>query len=240
MALNLNKPDTGDVGWGADVNQNFTDIETELGTTATPTFEGLILDDGTGVSLRDSSGVLAVRNSGDTADADVKANTVEFGSTKHWGAKTTANEPTGANAGDTYFNTTIGELMYYDSTRSKWLSVATFFAGGGRSGTTSATTYYRRFNGMTMAGNYGDLCLKGTIVAMLASQSSSTASSTLELINNGSACGAELTIASTGTTYGIDQTKNVNIDAGVLSGRNKSGSGTTTNYQYTVIYRRRG
>lgn len=30
MTVSLNKPNTGDVGWGSDVNQNFTNIEAEL------------------------------------------------------------------------------------------------------------------------------------------------------------------------------------------------------------------
>ena len=37
MPLNLNKPDEGDVDWADEVNQNFTDIETQvndLGTMA--------------------------------------------------------------------------------------------------------------------------------------------------------------------------------------------------------------
>jgi len=141
--------------------------------------------------------------------------------------------------GDLYFNKQLLEYMYYDGTRSKWLSINTISIQAGRKGDTLPGSYYRGVDGMTLDGADRVFSVpKGTITAVSWSQTSSS-SATLEILNNGATLGvpAEVVLSSSGTVR-VD-TKNVNIQAGTLSFRNKLGGNTTTNVQIIIEIKKR-
>lgn len=54
---------------------------------------------------------------------------------------------------DTYYNTSINQLMYYDSSRSRFLSIATITLNCGRTSTTSAGAFFRTAGNVTFILN---------------------------------------------------------------------------------------
>lgn len=148
-----------------------------------------------------------------------------------------ATDPTGSfSGGEMYFNTAIGQMMFYDSTRSKWLSVTLCFEGGGLNGTTGPGTFYRRFNGMSMDLTTGPYVPKGTIVAM-GYGTDNAAQHDAEVYINGVMVAS---LNSGGATTAYDDTINVDINGGKYSLRNSpSSASSTSNFQGTVWYRLR-
>ena len=136
--------------------------------------------------------------------------------------------------GDRYYNSAIQHEMCYDATRSKWLSVAVLTDGGGRNGTTTAGTYYRRFNGMGMNALQGPHHPKGTIIR-IGYATSVGVSHVYEVCLDGTPI-AELASGGAAVVY---SDFDADFDAGVLTSRNKSGSATTTNFQSTIHYKLR-
>lgn len=144
--------------------------------------------------------------------------------------------PAGAtpSAGDKYYDTGINHEMRYDGVRGKWLSVATFFEGAGRNGTTSAGGFYRRFNGMIETTILGGPVQQGTIV-YIGQTRSDTDVATLGILVNGSL------VATQASTAVIVQNSNVNVDfaSGIMSLRNEAGSNTTSSLQASIQYKLR-
>lgn len=139
------------------------------------------------------------------------------------------------SAGDKYFNTILNEEMFYDASRSKWLSIAVRSEGSGINGTANSGSFYRRFNGMTLSANLGPYVQKGTIT-YIGFSNANAGNHTYEIMINGNPV-AEL--FSNGNSAASDSTLNADFDGGVLSSRNKAGSSTTSNLQGRIEYRLR-
>lgn len=154
---------------------------------------------------------------------------------KHYPSQATDPVSPAPSDGDRYYNTVLGEEMRYDGTRSKWLSVATLWDGGGRNGTTGGGVYYRRYNGMPFAVGAGSLVRKGTITG-ISFNCSNAVSHVLQVMVGGSVVA---TLASNGAFSASNYTVNADFDEGVFSLLNASGSSTTTNLQATVYYKLR-
>lgn len=90
--------------------------------------------------------------------------------------------PTG---GDRYYNTTLNLWMFYDSSRSKWLSEETFEISVGRNGATNAGTYYRGPDSRVLSATSGWLApFNGTVIG-LAYTRSDTDAATFEVTADG-------------------------------------------------------
>lgn len=138
--------------------------------------------------------------------------------------------------GDIYYNTAINEWMFYDGTRTKWLSIASAHMQAGRNANTNAGLYYRSIDGMVLdAGNRGVAIPKGTLVSIAWSRTDSDAA-TLDVLANGAVIA---TLASSSSGAVRDDTVNADFAAGLMSFRNNGGGNQTSNVQIVAIYRRR-
>mgnify|MGYP000504184901 CR=1 FL=1 len=169
------------------------------------------------------------QNGVDSTQADIS-----FGF-RHYGASAVDPVSPSPSAGDKYFNTTINHEMFYDASRSKWLSVALMMDGCGKNGTNTANSFYRRFNGMTLAANTGPVVPRGTIVA-IGFGTASPVSHVFEVLVSGVSVAS---LSSGGLDNAYDDTFNVDFNQGKFSGRSAAGSGTTNNFQATIFYRLR-
>ena len=134
-------------------------------------------------------------------------------------------------AGDFYFNTALNMQMYYDSVRSKWLSVETFEIFFGRNGDTNAGTFYRGADSAVMSSTVGLRAEhNGTIVSLSYMRSDSDLA-TFGVTADGTT-GA--TLASSAVSGG-STTLNSNINAGqIIAVRNQAGGNITSNVQGRV------
>jgi hypothetical protein len=160
---------------------------------------------------------------------------IEGAGVRHYDNSATNPTVPAPNDGDLYYNTAINHYMYYDGSRGKWLSIATLTDGFGRNGSTAVNVFYRRFNGMQTSLTLGPFVQKGTIVGM-GFTTSSTVNHTFELLVNGAVVSS---LASVGTASASNFSLNDDFNAGTMSGRNGSGSGTTTFFQVVVYYKLR-
>lgn len=144
--------------------------------------------------------------------------------------------PTPAN-GDRYFNTVLNMEMYFDSARSKWLSVETVELFFGRNGNTAAGGFYRGMDSAVMSSTNGMRAEHNGTVVSLSYMRSDSDSATFVVAANGVA-GA--TLASTATSGG-STTLNTNFAAGdVMAVLNQLAAGnTTSNVQGRVRMRYR-
>jgi len=138
--------------------------------------------------------------------------------------------PSPAN-GDMYFNTALGMEMFYDGSRSKWLSIETFEIFFGRSGNTAAGSYYRGVDSAVMSSTSGMRAeYNGTIVGLSYMRSDSDAA-TFVVAADGVA-GA--TLASSAVSGG-STTLNTNFNAGqIMAVLNQAGGNTTSDVQGRV------
>ena len=137
--------------------------------------------------------------------------------------------------GDLYFNTVLDELMQYDGTLTKWLSVAQLTLNGGRNTDTAAGSFYRGTGNITFGTNIGYTVPKGTLVGVSWSRTDADAA-TLEVLVGGSVIA---TLASSAAGMVSDWTKNADFNAGLLQFRNASPGNTTSNVLITAILKRR-
>jgi hypothetical protein len=153
---------------------------------------------------------------------------------RHYGAL--AADPVATpSAGEKYFNTTINHEMFYDASRSKWLSVALMFEGNGINGTTNPGNYYKRFNGMQLTATRGPRVGKGTVVS-IGFGGDTVGTFTYEVVVDGVAVA---TLSSGGASTAYDNTINGDFASGIMVGRNQSGGVSTANLQTTIGYRYR-
>jgi len=161
--------------------------------------------------------------------------TVLMGNIRHYGALATNPSSPTPSDGDRYYNTTIHHEMIYDNSRSKWLSGTVLNEGVGRNGTNTASTYYRRFNGMVESPSEGAYCQKGTII-FISMTTGRADNHTLEILRNGVVIGS---LASGGAAIAVNNSANIDFDEGVISFRNSAGSDTTRNLQAVIYYKLR-
>jgi len=135
-----------------------------------------------------------------------------------------------------WYNTTTSLMMFYDISRSKWLSTESHSLAGGRNGATAVSGFYRGQDGMVLdATTRGLPCRTGTLTSISWSKTSA-GSSTLEVLANGAVI-AELN--SNGVGVVRDDTVNADFSSGLMSFRNKAGLVATSNVQIVVHYRLR-
>ena len=144
---------------------------------------------------------------------------------RDYGASATdPTTPTPAD-GDTYRNTALNMQMYYDGTRSKWLSSETAQIAFGRAGNVGAGAYYRGIDRRSYSATNGrDAEHAGTVVA-IAYTRNDTDAATFEV----TAAGSSIASLASSATSGSDSTLDGGFTAGqVLGVRNQSGGNTTS------------
>jgi len=152
----------------------------------------------------------------------------------NWGAL--ASPPASTTDGDTYYDTTIKEHMFYDSSRSKWLSITSFIIMGERNGTCNAGVYYRIGDGIAYSSTRGFNASKaGTVVELHVSRTDTDAA-TFEML----ADGVQIAEIASAAQTGEDDTVNGNYAANeVLAFRNKAGSNTVSDGVIWALVRHR-
>ena len=230
---------TGSSG-GASALNDLSDVDL---TTTSPVSGNVLSYDGTDwipSPAVSGSGAGDVTGPGTVLDQEIvrfngtTGKIIEGAGVRHYGASATDPSSPTPQAGDEYYNTAINHKMVYDGTRSKWLSITTLWDGAGRSGTTGASSFYRRFNGMVMTATVGSVLPKCTIIGI--NFDANAVTHTLEVLVGGVAV-AEL--ASGGAATVSDYTIDVDVAEGIFACRNKAASATTTNLQCTVYYKLR-
>lgn len=151
---------------------------------------------------------------------------LEVNSQKFWGAR--ASNPLTSSPGDMYYNTVIGMMMYYDSLRSKWLSIESAIFEFGRNGNTAAGQYYRWIDGKVFTDSIGFYALRnGTVVSITYTKSDAN-NSTIEVTSNGS----QITTLLSNSTAGRDLNADADFNFGdILGVRNLQSGDTTTDVQ---------
>ena len=138
------------------------------------------------------------------------------------------SSPTPVN-GDIYYNTVLSQMMCYDGSRSKWLSIETSTIYFGRNGGTLAGVYYRGIDGMAFSSLWGFIApYNGTVIGIGYTRSGTNAA-TFEVTADGVATGAELA-SSSSSGKSIVLNSNFSADA-ILGIRNKAASDTTYEVQ---------
>jgi hypothetical protein len=124
-----------------------------------------------------------------------------------------------------YYNTTLKMLMQYDSSRTKWLSVAESFIYFGRNGNTADGSYYRVGDGLAFSAVYGRYAeYNGTVVSLVYTRSDNDAA-TFEV----TADGAQIATLASTALAGKTTTLNANFNANAVLGvRNQAGGNTTS------------
>jgi hypothetical protein len=135
--------------------------------------------------------------------------------------------PTPAD-GDEYYNTVLDMKLFYDGSRSKWLSVETAMFYFGRSGTTAGGTYFKGMDGNAFGAARGFYApFDGTITG-LGYTRTDVDSTTFEITAGGTTItGATLASAAIG---GSVTTVNGDFSAtNVLAARNTAAGAATSN-----------
>lgn len=153
-------------------------------------------------------------------------NTAEVGGQTFWGAL--ASDPISASTGDMYYNTAIGMMMYYDSLRSKWLSVESATVQFGRNGPTQAGQYFRGIDGRVLSDSIGFCGLRnGTVVSITYTKSDSNPA-IIEVTSNGS----QIATLPAASTSGRDLSTNADFNFGdIVSARNHLAGADTEDVQ---------
>ena len=107
----------------------------------------------------DVQNISAVSGNWDSTYSTVLANSGDWGSgggssRTDYGALS-GNPISSPNAGDIYFNTTQNMNMFYDDSRSVWLSDETTNIGFGRLGNVPGGVYFRTINGLAFSPDSG-------------------------------------------------------------------------------------
>jgi len=150
--------------------------------------------------------------------------------TRYYGVSATDPSSPSPQNGDEYYNSAIGIKMYYDGTRSKWLSVETETVHFGRDGSTLAGSYYRGIDGQALSATNGIIALENGTVIGIGYTRDDTDSATFEV----TAGGTLITGAVLASTSLSGKTKNLNSNFSeddILAVRNQSGGNSTTNVE---------
>lgn len=137
-------------------------------------------------------------------------------------------------AGDMYYNTSLGMWMFYDGTRTKWLSIDTAQMHFGGKGNTAAGAYYTQQAAFSYSSTNGRRAeYNGTIVALSYTRDDTDAA-TFEAVADGTGIA---TLASTALS-GSDVTLNADFTAGqILGARNQTGGNTVSNAMGWITFR---
>lgn len=220
------------------------DHKHDTSTAAPSTGIGAANSEGSATSLARSDHDHLIKESGGQnlslgaiADGDIirrSGTTIAGGVGKTYpAAATDPVSPSPAN-GDRYFNTDLGMEMFYDSTRTKWLSVETAEIFFGRSGNTATGSYYRGMDSAVMSSTNGMRAEHNGTVVSLSYRRSDSDAATFVVAADGVA-GA--TLASSAVSGG-STTLNTNFNAGqIMAVLNQAGGNTTSDVQGRVRVR---
>lgn len=145
-----------------------------------------------------------------------------------------SSSPTPA-AGDRYFNTSLGEWMFYDGSRSKWLSQSLITLQAGRNGLVPSPGQLQGIGSMNSGPGRGLAVPKSTLVYVGIHRSDSDASE-LQLGNNDSSLHT-VTISAAQFTEETDT--NIDFAAGSVQFRISPSQNEVENIQVTMLFRRR-
>lgn len=171
---------------------------------------------------------------GRTVWSGIAGNALEDVGLRDYGASATdPTTPTPAD-GDAYWNTTLKMQMYYDGSRSKWLSVNTSEIAFGRNGNTGPGAYYRGPANRAYSGTNGRHAdHDGTVVAMTYTRNDTDAA-TFEVM----ADGVSISTLPSAATGGSDSTLDDDFNSGqVLGVRNQGGGNATSQVMGWVTIR---
>jgi hypothetical protein len=116
--------------------------------------------------------------------------------------------------------------LFYDGSRSKWLSQETSVVTFGRTGNTAAGAYYRVGDGLAFSSTIGrNAEWNGTVVSLTYVRSD-TDSATFEVTADGTQIASLASTAIAGKSLTLNANFNANAILGV---RNLSGGNTTSN-----------
>lgn len=153
---------------------------------------------------------------------------------RDYGASATDPASPTPSDGDTYWNTTLKMQMYYDGSRSKWLSVKSETILFGRSGNVGGGAYYRTPFGSSYSSTAGRVAeYNGTVISISYTRSDSDAA-TFEVTANGSGVATLPSSANSGKDTSINA--DFSSDQ-ILGARNQAGSNTTSNVDGVFIIR---
>ena len=221
-------------------------------TLATTTSGSVLMDGIDGVEINSSAGAINVGNDADTGAINVGTGaaaraitlgnttgatgvTIESGTEKVeidgitlYGAGAGLPTATGSGfqAGDKYFDTTLGMEMRYDAVRGKWLSVEAMFIQFGRNGNVGTGQYYRGIDRRIMSATLGYRApYAGTIVEAGYTRTDTDAA-VFDFVEGGT---SRDTLA-TAALAGGDNTLDGDFSAGgILAVQNTAGGNATSN-----------
>jgi len=132
----------------------------------------------------------------------------------------------GFQNGDTYFDTTLGMDMRYDSSRSKWLSVDSMFMPFGRQGINAVNVYYRGTDSQVMSATNGWVMPYAGTVVGLGYTRDDTDAATFDVVEGGTS----RAVLASSAVKGKANNLNGDFSAdGVLAVMNQVGGNPTTN-----------
>jgi hypothetical protein len=213
--------------------------------TAAPTVGiGAGNQEGTSTSLARADHNHAIRESGGQdltlgaiSDGEIirrTGTTIAGGVGKRYPASATDPVSPSPAAGDTYFNTALGLEMFYDATRTKWLSVEVCEIPFGRSGNTALGGYYRGMDSLVLSdvtGRHAEF--NGTVISLGYTRSDSDSAS-FEVTADGATVASLLSTAVSGRSNTLDG----NFNQGeILAVRNSATGNVTSNVAGTVRVR---
>ena len=214
-------------------------------TTAAPTQGiGAGNNEGTASSLARSDHNHTIRESGGQdltlgAIADGEAvrrtgTTLAGGIGKRYPAAATDPVSPSPADGDRYYNTSLRMEMFYDGSRTKWLSVEVGEIEFGRAGNTAAASFYRGMDSIVMSSTTGRHAeYNGTVVSLAYTRSDSDAA-TFEVTANGTNVATLASSAVSGRSLTLDGNFN---QGDILAVRNQSGGNTTSDVSGKVRVR---
>lgn len=86
---------------------------------------------------------------------------------RYYGSSATDPAAPAPQNGDQYYNTALSMWMFYDSGRTKWISIETMTIHFGRLGNTAAATYYKGIDSLSYSNTDGIYApWNGTVVAL--------------------------------------------------------------------------
>jgi hypothetical protein len=135
--------------------------------------------------------------------------------------------PTPAD-GDEYYNTVLDMKMFYDGSRSKWLSIESTTFWFARNGNTAAGNYYRMSDGLAYSSATGFYAPHNGTIIGLGYTRTDTDSATFEVVASGTLI-TGATLASTAIGGSVTTINGDFSSTNVLAARNQSGGNTTSN-----------
>ena len=135
------------------------------------------------------------------------------------------------SAGDLYFNTAIKHWMYYDGTRTKWLSIDSNAFQVGNNGNTPVGTYFRGIAGNILSATAGYTAhYNGTVVGLSWSRGDADAATF-----NVRASGVTIASAASAATSGYNTALNGNFNQGaILAVENDAGGNAVSDPQIWI------